>query len=290
MAGKVLVLGASGGFGGACATAFAAAGWQVSRYVRGSDMTAAATGMDVIVNGLNPPGYHDWARLIPAITDAVLAAAQASGATVLVPGNVYPFGVQPGPWGPDTPQVPVSRKGQIRATMEARYRAATKAGYARVIILRGGDFIGEEAPNTVMAKVVLKDVAKGRVATLGDPSVQRAYAYLPDMARAAVGLAEMRQELPAFAEVPFAGFTFGTDELAAIVAQVTGKPVKITRFPWWLMRMLSPVWELARELTEMRYLFETPHRLDGAVMARLLPGFVATPLDEVIARHLRAVR
>jgi NADP-dependent 3-hydroxy acid dehydrogenase YdfG len=66
--GRVLVAGASGNFGAAAAHAFSAAGWEVRRYTRGTDMAAAAIGCDLIVNALNPPKYHDWARLIPAIT------------------------------------------------------------------------------------------------------------------------------------------------------------------------------------------------------------------------------
>ena len=57
----------------------------------------------LIVNGLNPPAYHDWDRLIPEITTQVLAAGRASGATLLVPGNVYPYGMEPGPWNALTP-------------------------------------------------------------------------------------------------------------------------------------------------------------------------------------------
>ena len=66
MSGTVLVLGASGNFGARMAEAFAAAGWKVRRYRRGTDMAAAAKGADLIVNGLNPPMYHNWAQLIPA--------------------------------------------------------------------------------------------------------------------------------------------------------------------------------------------------------------------------------
>ena len=138
MARVALVAGAHGGFGGAMAQALRAEGWEVRAYARGTDMAAAAQGADVIVNGLNPPRYHAWDRLIPEITETVLAAARASGARVLVPGNVYVYGTQPGPWGPDTPHRPVSRKGAIRAAMEARYREARGT---RVLILRGGDFI-----------------------------------------------------------------------------------------------------------------------------------------------------
>ena len=84
MAGTVLVLGASGLFGGQAAKAFAAAGWTVRTYRRGTDMLAAAKGVDVIVNALNPPNYHAWDRIIPQITAEVIAAGLAVGATVLL--------------------------------------------------------------------------------------------------------------------------------------------------------------------------------------------------------------
>src|SRR5690606_13945574 len=120
----VLILGASGKVGRNFGRAFAAAGWQVRNYDRqAGNMAAAAMGADVIVNGLNPPNYHNWDRLVPEITADVLAAARASGATVIVPGNVYVYGDQPGPWDAVTPHRPVSRKGRIRAEMEAQYRA-----------------------------------------------------------------------------------------------------------------------------------------------------------------------
>ena len=182
-----LVLGASGGFGGQVAQALHSAGWTVRRYTRGTDMIAAARGADLIVNGLNPPAYHNWDQLIPQITTQVLAAGKASGATILVPGNVYPYGMEPGPWNAETPHRPVSRKGRIRAQMEARYREAAAQGQ-RTILLRGGDFLLPEAPQMLMNRVILGKVAKGVVTTLGDPDALHAYAYLPDMARAAVRL------------------------------------------------------------------------------------------------------
>lgn len=116
-----LVAGAGGSFGGVMAQALAAQGWDVRRYARGTDMAAAARGAALIVNGLNPPGYHNWNRLIPEITSAVLAAGRASGATILVPGNVYPYGVQRGPWGPDTRKSRTAAK----AASEPRWRRAT---------------------------------------------------------------------------------------------------------------------------------------------------------------------
>ena len=285
-----LVLGASGGFGGQVAQALQAAGWRVTRYTRGTDMGAAARGAQLIVNGLNPPGYHDWDRLIPQITASVIAAGRASGATLLVPGNVYPYGMEPAPWGPDTRHRPVSRKGRIRATMENTYRQAAFSGGPRTILLRGGDFLLPEASQMLMNRVILSKVGKGKVTALGPADALHAYAYLPDMARAAVGLADLGDALPAFADIPFAGHAFTINDLAARLARLTGRPMKVTQFPLWVFTLASPVWELARELREMLYLNRFPHQLDPAPLRRWLADFRDTPLDEVITAHLRALK
>lgn len=288
MAQTALVLGSSGGFGGQVALALQAAGWRVNRYQRGTDMAAAARGAELIVNGLNPPAYHNWDRLIPEITTSVLAAGKASGATLLVPGNVYPYGVEPGPWNADTPHRPVSRKGRIRAVMEARYRDAAGVGQ-RTILLRGGDFLLPSAPQMVMNRVILGQVAKGRVTALGDPDALHAYAYLPDMARAAVSLVALGEALPAYADIPFAGHAFTISELADCISRLTGRPMRVKRFPLWIFTLASPFWELARELREMLYLSSHPHSLDPAPLQHLLPGFRDTPLDQVISLHLQAL-
>jgi nucleoside-diphosphate-sugar epimerase len=284
-----LILGASGVFGAAAAQAFAAAGWQVRRFDRKTgDMIRDAQGADLIVNGLNPPAYHDWKTILPQITAQVIAAAKSSGATVILPGNVYVFGNQPGPWGEDTPHRPVSRKGRIRAELEAAYCDAAEDG-VRTILLRGGDFIDPGNTRTVLDMVVLKGLKAGKITAMGRPAVRRAYAYIPDMARAAVALAEKRAELPAFAEVTFPGLAFSLNELKQALEQASGRTLRFGGFPWLLMRLASPVWELGRELLEMRYLYDTPHELDGAQFRELLPGFRLTPLDRIAAEEATAL-
>lgn len=285
---RVLICGASGNFGRNAARAFEQAGWQVARYARGTDMAQTARGADVIVNALNPPMYHDWARLIPGITRQVLAAARASGATVLIPGNVYVYGRQPGPWGPGTPHRPVARKGHIRAEMEAAYRAAAADG-VRTILLRGGDYLEAGNPNTILNMITLKPLARGRMTAMGRPGAVRAYAHLPDMARAAVALAGMRADLPAFADLPFAGHAFSLDALAAEIGRQTGRAPRITPFPWWQLRLAAPFWELARELREMRYLYDLDHRMDDRPLRDVLGEVPHTAFEQIVADHLSAL-
>ena len=285
---KVLVLGASGLFGKRAAEAFAAAGWQVTKFKRGSDMKAAAQGMDVIVNGLNPPAYHNWSVLIPQITEEVIAAGLASGARVVVPGNVYVFGKEPAPWGPGTPQRPVSRKGAIRAAMEARYKQASREQGLRVLILMAGDFLEAGSLQTMFSQFTLRGLKAGKIIYGGSPDTMHAYANLRDLGRAAEALVSL-PDLPAHAEVPFYGHSFTARDVKAEVERQTGRNYRFGRFPWWQMRLVAPFWELAREVLEMRYLTEHPHWLDPAPMQALLPDFQMTPFVQVIADHL-AVR
>lgn len=274
----VLILGASGKIGVHSARAFAKAGWTVRKYTRGTDMTAAAMGVDVIVNGMNPPNYHDWATIIPAITREVIAAAKASGATVLIPGNVYNYGQEPAPWSEATPQRPCTRKGEIRKTMESAYRSSG----VQTVILRAGTFIDPDRNGDVLDTVQLKSAHRGKVTALGRHDAQHAWTYVPDWARAAVMLAETRDSLALFVDIPMPHFAMSIGELAERLGQMTGRDLKVVDFPWWVMRLAAPFWELARELLEMRYLFNHDHAMGGGELARLLPDFQPTPTEVVI--------
>lgn len=280
---KVLILGASGSFGSNCAEAFTAAGWRVQKYKRGQeDMVAAANGMDVIVNGLNPQGYKNWVEELPKIARQVVAAAKASGATVIQPANVYNYGATPGIWDADTPHTATTKKGKARIEME---RVLREAG-VQVVLLRGGDFLDTKASGNFFDFLTSK-LAKGRFMYPGRTDILHAWAYLPDMARAAVGLAEMRGQLAKFEDVPFAGLTLTGEQLRAALSQLTGRDVVLKPFPWWMMKMLSPFWVLAREIQEMRYLWDTPHSLSGARLQMLLPDYKGSEMRDVLKKVIQ---
>jgi nucleoside-diphosphate-sugar epimerase len=278
----VLILGGKGKIGTHAAAAFWNAGWQVRQYQRGTDMAQAAMGADVIVNGLNPPNYHNWAKLIPEMTAQVIAAAQASGATVIIPGNVYNYEGVSGEWSETTPQHPQTRKGKIRVQMEQAYAASG----IRTIILRAGNFIDPDHNRDIMSLFLMTGIAKGKLTSAGPAHIVTTYCYLPDWARAAVDLAEKRTDLAQFEDVPFPGHAFSIEALRATVQQALGRPIRLSAFPWWIMTLASPIWELARELNEMRYLWNTSHTLSGAKLARLLPDFCPTDRQTVMLAGL----
>jgi len=281
----VLILGGSGKIGSHAADAFWDAGWEVRHYDRKSDdMVKAALGADVIINGLNPPAYHDWERTIPEITSQVITAAQVSGATVIIPGNIYNFGDQPGVLDENTPQIATTKKGRVRIAMEQSYRASG----VQTIVLRAGNFIDPEGNGDIMSMLMMREIKKGKITAAADPRTLQTYAYVPDWARAAVKLAEKRAALAQFEDIPFPGHAFTTADLQAAVSNATGRDIKVSRFPWWIMAILSPVWELAREMREMRYLYAMPHQIGSDKFNRLLPDFRPTNLEQVMLAGLPA--
>ncbi len=110
--------------------------------------------------------------------------------------------------------------------------------------------------------------------------------YLPDWARAAVALAERRNEFAQFEDIPFPGHTLSAQDIRSGLERITGHSLRFRRFPWWALTLASPFWELARELKELRYLWETDHALSDQRLKALLPDFKAASLDEVLRSAL----
>lgn len=282
----VLILGANGKIGRHAATAFWNAGWTVRIYDRNkNNMAEVAMGADIIVNGLNPPGYKNWSVEIPKITDMVLDAAKHSGAAVIVPGNVYNFATRPGVYDEHTPHDATTRKGRIRIDMEQRYRTAASKG-VQTIILRAGSFIDPDGHDDAMGLIHMSDIKKRKLTHMGDPNIRHTYCYLPDWAEAAEKLACKLDDLDMFEDIPFAGHAFTINELKSHLERITGAQFKLNTFPWGLMWFLSPVWTLAYEMLEMKPSWHTSHSMSHDKLARLLPDFRFTDIDTVVTCSL----
>lgn len=275
-----LILGANGRFGRHSAAAFSKSGWRVSRFDRDHDsLWEACWGVDVIVNGWNPP-YPRWQADLPGQTRRLIEVAEASGALTILPGNVYPFGRDaPSRLSAEVPHLARNPLGRARAEMEAAWKNST----ARVLILRGGDFLDTEPSGNWFDKILVRDLARGRFTYPGPPDVPHAWAWLPDLARAAVALAEHADDHDRFRDIPFPGYSLTGEQLRQALERVVGRTLRSDRMSWLPLRMAAPVWPMGRHLLEMRYLWRKPHFLDDKAFHAALPGFDSTPLEEALA-------
>lgn len=275
----VLILGASGRFGRHATEAFWNAGWAIRSFDRTKDdLMLAARDAEVIVAGWNPP-YPDWATQLPALHTRIQDAARASGSTVIVPGNVYVFAPDtPAPWGPDSAHAATNPLGRLRIDMETSYRNSG----VQTILLRAGDFIDTEASGNWLDRVMMAKLAKGCFTYPGRTDVSHTWAFLPDLARATVLLAEGRDRLDTFTDIAFPGTMLTGQQLCDAVAAATGRPLRLSRMSWLPLHLARPFWPMARHLVEMRYLWDTPHWLDGAQFSALCPNFHPTDIDEIM--------
>ena len=300
-----LVLGAAGGIGGEVALALLQRGWHVRslhreperaaakvphlarvQWIAGDamqreDVVAAAEGADVIVHGVNPPGYRNWRGLALPMLESSIAAAKASGARLVFPGTVYNFGLDAFPDLTErSPQHPFTRKGKIRVEMEQCLETASREG-VRTLIVRAGDFFGPRTGNSRFAQGLIKPGQPVRsIIYPGRPDVGHAWAYLPDVAAAVAQLLDREKELGNFDVFHFGGqwFEAGID-IAHAIQEAVGEPhPPIRRFPWALAFAASPFVTVFREMLELRYLWQRPVRLGNAKLVAFLGAEPHTPI------------
>lgn len=307
-----VVLGATGGVGGAVMRRMIAGGWTVRALTRRADVelpsgcervvgdamdaasvASAAEGASVLVHAVNPPGYRDWDRLVLPMLDNTIRAASASGARIVLPGTVYNYGPDVFPnIAEDAPQTPKTRKGLIRVAMEQRLRTAAEQGECSVLIVRAGDFFGPGAANNWFGEGLVTPGARPKaIRNPGTRGVGHQWAYLPDVAETMVQLLE-RADLPAFAAFHMEGhWDQDGRQMVQAIARVLGDPaVPIRPLPWWLLRIAALVATTPREMMEMRYLWRQPIRVTNARLVATLAGEPRTPLLEAVRATLAALQ
>ncbi len=303
-----LVLGATGGIGGEVARRLAAGGWTIRalsrhaalpasgfHWIRGDALSArdvadAATGVSLIVHAVNPSRYRHWDRLVLPMLDNTIAAARSVGARILFPGTVYNYGPDALPYpAEDSPQHPTTRKGLIRAEMERRLRAASANG-VRVLIVRAGDYFGPRLAGSSWFSQVLVKAGQpvSAITNPGRPGIGHQWAYLPDVAETMVQLLERGEGREAFQSFQMQGHwdADGTAMVDAIRRAIGRPDVKVRSMPWGLIRLASPFVPLFRELTEIRYLWETPLHMSNARLVEALGAEPHTPLDLAVRATL----
>ncbi len=302
MPATVLVLGARGRFGLATARAFARAGWRVLGQIRpGAPAPAepaaqwlaldlhdtqalarAAAQASVVVHAVNPVYTNQaWqAQSLPLLDDAI-AVTRALGATLMLPGNVYNFGpAMPALLREDTPQAGGTVKGDVRIAMEQRLQHSG----VKSVVIRAGDFFGS-GEGTWFDTVCVKNIAKGALTYPGARDVTTAWAYLPDLGRAFVAVAEKAATLQPFEVFHFAGHQISAQRWMDVLTPIARKQgwtqgaLTLRGLPWGVMRigaLFVPTWSA---LCEMRYLWKTPHALANNKLTALIGAEPHTPLE-----------
>jgi len=298
---NVIVLGINGHIGNAVARAFLAAGYAVTGFGRSNKhpipgvsfikgdaddvdaMRAAIGGTQLVVNALNLP-YHQWTEgRMEAQHERVIAALRSSGKTLLFPGNIYNYAATDRIVTPDLPQHPQTQRGEIRVRVETLYRAAAARGDIQFLMLRAGDFFGPNTSGDWFDLAMMTEAKKGKVAVMGAWGIRHAWAYLPDLGRAFVKVAEARSKLGSFENFHFAGHFVTPDQMRDAIAAVAPQGTRFGLVARWIFPLIGLVDPVIRDIAKMAYLWDNPMELrDPRLDAILGPNF-ATPFGDAVA-------
>jgi nucleoside-diphosphate-sugar epimerase len=257
-------------------------------------LTALATGATSMVNAVNPPSYMSWDTDWPPVAAATLEAAEATGAGLVIIGNLYGYGRVERPMVETDPMAPTGHKGALRADMWHEALARHREGRLRVAELRSSDYFGPgTTPRTsYLNDIVIDSLLAGRppFVPVGRRDAPHSWTYVPDVGAFAARVATGDDGWGRAWHVPTSpARTF--DEVAADVARIAGvKPRRVWVLPRPLGTAAGVVVPFMREVRETRHQFERPFVLDSALTQqtfRVGPTLWDDALEATIAARRR---
>jgi nucleoside-diphosphate-sugar epimerase len=296
-----VVLGATGGAGGALVGELARRGHRVRAVSRrpapdpprGVEHLAADAanpaqarrarqGAAVVYHCVQPPDQR-WAVEFPPLTQSIAQAAASAGARLVFADNLYAYGPVQGPMTEDLPALATTKKGRIRTLMAERLLEAYRAGTLQVAIGRSSDYYGPGGANSVVGDILFGAAVRGRRARwLGRLDVPHTLNYLSDVARALAALGERPEALGEVWHLPAAEPLTGRGFVELIAAEL-GRPVRVGATSRLALRVAGVVDAQARESAEMLYQWERPFVVDASKFQGAFGPFEPTPHQRAVA-------
>ncbi len=246
--------------------------------------TRAADGAAVVYHCTNPSKYTGkvWARELPALGEAIIAAAAAAGARLVVLDNLYAYGPHAEPLTEETEMNPAGRKGAVRKAWHQRLRRAWRDEGLRVVIGRAGDFFGPGADGALVNEAAVRGLPEGkRPLLVGDPDSPHAFSYIPDVIDALAALGGAGDDVDGqIFHLPV--HEIAPAQLYRRIGEALGVDVRPKRMGKVMFRLLSPVASIAREMLETFYQWDRPFAVDDSKFRARFPE-VGGDFDDAIA-------
>ena len=236
-------------------------------------------GAGALVNAANPP-YHRWPQDWPPLHTAMCAAAERTGALLVLMDNLYAFGAgSTMPMREDSLSRPAGHKGAVRAQMATTLLEAHAAGRLRGAVVRASDFYGPEVLTSAFAERVLPRVIAGKkVSVLGSLDAPHSVSYMPDVVATitavilqphAAGQIWLAPNAPAVTQ----------RQIIEAFARAAGTTAKVSAIPRAAITVGGIFIPLMRELKETWHQFAEPWTTDSTRTETEL-DVRATPLSD----------
>jgi len=243
-------------------------------------LTEIARGAEAIYNCANPR-YHRWPTDWPPVASAMLAAAETTGAGLVIMSNLYGYGPVSGAMTEDLPLAAKTVKGGVRARMWRDALRASEQGRVRVTEARASDFVGLGA-RSVMSEIVLPRVRAGKRAFAPlDFDQPHSVTYTGDAGRLLAVLGTDERSWGRVWHVPTAPATTLRGVAATYAELTSARKPRLSRVPTTVIRAIGLVSPEIRETVEMAYQFDRPFVLDSSAAQETF-GLRPTPLADAL--------
>lgn len=304
---RYVVLGASGGLGGALVDELTRQGrttravsrqtpdgsdaveWLAADLSTSDGARRACMGATVVFHAAQPP-YHRWPEEFPSLTANVVRAASEAGAKLVMVDNLYMYGPTVGPLVEGLPRAATGRKGVVRILMERQLLDAHAAGSLPVTIGRLSDYFGPNGPNSTINALVLDPALRGKsMRWPGSTTAPHTLHYLADAARGLLVLADHESADGKVWHLPAAPAITGT-EFMALVNQCLSAPVKVGSIGTFSMRIGGLFSPAARETVECMYQWTAPFVVDSSAFTAAYGPLAVTSHVDAVAATIESMR
>ncbi|MEU8582041.1 NAD-dependent epimerase/dehydratase family protein [Streptomyces abikoensis] len=247
-------------------------------------LSAAVRGAAALYSCAAPP-YHRWASEWPPLASSLCAAAEETGAVLVMLGNLYGYGPVEGS-GPMTEELPLAAtgpKGRVRAAVWEQARKLHEQGRIKAVEVRASDFFGPGVTDGGhLAARVMPRLLRGKaVSTLGNPDAPHSWSYLPDVAAALVEVAGEERAWGRAWHVPTEPALSVRDMVGRLADRAGTGPVAVRGLSPAVLGVASVFSPLIRELKEIRYQFDRPFVIDASAYEAAF-AVRATPVAEQV--------
>lgn len=245
-------------------------------------------GAAALYNCANPGNYTQWEQVWPPLAASLLVAAERTGAVLVTAGSLYPYGPVDVPMTEDLPAAATDHKGRLRAGMTADAFALHRAGRIRAVEVRGSDYVGiGVGKNGHLTRVLTRAAAGKGVWMMGNPDLPHSWTDVQDMGRTLVAAADRPGSWGRVWHAPTNAPLSQRQALTEVLAAIGKAPVRVHPMPLGLLKVVSTVHPLTRELMQMSYQFTRPYVLDSTAAQQEF-GLAPTPWAEVCRRTATA--
>lgn len=250
--------------------------------VQGSDVAYLTAGLKYNINV--------WRIEWPVIMKNVIEACKKHNTKLVFFDNVYMYGKVDGWMTEETPDHPISKKGEVRAAIAQMLMDEVKKGNLKALIARSADFYGQRTATSVVGMLVFENFKKGKKAQwLISDRFRHSHTYTPDAGKATALLGNSEKAFNQIWHLPTDRNVLTGRQFIEIVAKEFGVEPTYGILSKWMLQMAGLFNGTIRNSVEMLYQSESDYLFDSSKFGKAF-DFRTTTYEEGIRETVRCLK